>query len=48
LDAIKDESPEGLKKFASFENIVITPHIAYLADSTVKTIWDETYRCLEQ
>lgn len=46
LDAIKDESPEGLAKFAPFDNIVITPHIAYLADSTVKTIWDETYKAL--
>lgn len=46
LDAIKNESKEGLAKFDKYENIIITPHIAYLADSTVKTIREETYKNL--
>ncbi len=44
LDTIKDKSINWLMKFVEFENIIITPHIAYLIDSTVKTIWEETYK----
>lgn len=46
LDAIQDESTIGLSKFLSLTNCAITPHIAYLADSTVATIWEETYKII--
>lgn len=46
LDAIQDESSTGLAKFAGLDNCLITPHIAYLADTTVQTIWEETYKVI--
>lgn len=47
LDTVKNESPEGVKDLVSCENIIITPHIAYLADSSVDMIWKKTYEHCE-
>jgi lactate dehydrogenase-like 2-hydroxyacid dehydrogenase len=46
LDTIKDETSQGLQKFAHKHNILITPHVAYLADSSLATIRETTYRLL--
>lgn len=43
LDCIKNESNEGLNKFREYNNIFITPHIAYLSQKTLKNIWFSTY-----
>lgn len=43
LDVIQDESLQWVTKFASCQNIMMTPHIAHFADSTVETRWRKTY-----
>ncbi len=43
LDVISDESEAWLRKFLPYKNILITPHIAHFADSTVRNRWDKTY-----
>lgn len=43
LDCIKKESNDGLMKFQEYNNVFITPHIAYLSQKTLKNIWLGTY-----
>ena len=47
LDAIKDESAKGLKIRGKHSNIAITPHIAYLADSSLDIIRHTTYDIMD-
>ncbi len=43
LDVLTDESDEGLSRFTGKDNILITPHAAHRADTTIVTRWRETH-----
>ncbi len=43
LDVVKNESLEWISKISHLDNFFITPHVAFLSDVTVKTIWETTY-----
>jgi D-lactate dehydrogenase len=46
LDVIQDESTNWVRKFDSYNNILLTPHIAHFSDSTVWNRWNRTYEII--
>lgn len=48
LDVLEDEEKfSKIHPLLRFDNVIITPHIAFFTDYTIKKIAEETYKCIE-